>query len=286
MSARVNPWGLAACILGGAALLQASVGEMRLLSITLAACGLAVVIFGALATLDGLRSRDRLWLGLGFTLNGILLVLALFAPSVLNAYWGTDAPLARTDTSRQVLVAWDQPQQVLRLTAESADARTEALRQYDVLIRLASVKLGPPPEGPQSAATARSLRVHLQILNLGRDTRLGFAGFGNGPYRPVLTGVGGQTYPVVAQRRGQFAKGEVVFETSSRPGMLYVLPKERADVLLVFTAPLAPREALRLELPAAAWGRQGTCCLRIPELFDSAPVQPNSRKTAPAAPSR
>jgi hypothetical protein len=270
--ARVTLCCFLACALAGAALLQPLLEGVRAVTIALAVLGLAGVVICLLANFENPKPGNGIWLALGFLLNGTVLGVALLAPSLLNSSWEPGRPVDRSDPNWQMLVAWEQPQQVLRLTADGwADARTEAIRQDDLLVRVVSLKVGVAPGQEKSSAPGKNLLVHLQLVNLGHEKRIELEGFSSDKHRPGLSGEDGQSCSFLEQRTGRFADGAIVFETDARLGPMQVAPRARSDVLLIFAAPPGQRGPWRLELPALAWGRQGVCRIRIAEPFEYAP---------------
>src|SRR3954451_18487241 len=94
MRFRSFPWGALAFALAVLALFVASLTLQRSLTIALAGLGVIAAALG----LPGLSGRrDRPWLIVGGLLGGAVVLLALFAPSVLNTYWAMDVPMPETD---------------------------------------------------------------------------------------------------------------------------------------------------------------------------------------------
>src|SRR5436189_4334786 len=138
MRFRSLPWGTLAFALAVLALLVASLTLLRTLTIALASLGVIAAALG----LPGLSvRRDRPWLIVGGFLGGAVVLLALFAPGVLNTYWAMDVPVPETDPHQLVVTPRADPRGPgSPLTADTwANADKEAIRQDDLLIWVDSV---------------------------------------------------------------------------------------------------------------------------------------------------
>jgi hypothetical protein len=261
----ISPWGAAAFAVATLALLQASVLGLRWLTVGLAALGLLLLGQGIRATRNDRQSRDRVWFTVGGGLSGVVLLAALIVPGLLNSRWAIDSAVPQTDPDAQMLVPRARPlDEGRRLAAEDwAEAETEAIRQGDLIVRVESVEVGPLPE----KADVPYLLVHLRLANCKHGT-IAAEGFGNDKQPPVLTDDAGGSYPFLEGRPRRPASGAPVFAVSAPQGAT-LGPLERQDYLLVFAAPPSPLPALKLEVPASAWGRNGACKIRISRLFDA-----------------
>src|SRR5262249_44495132 len=90
----ISPWGLAALLMGGLGLFFAAVspwvGPLRLFTIPLSGVGLLLCLLGYLATMDGRKVKDVVWLFLGAIVSLGVLLVAIFWGQVLNMHWGAD----------------------------------------------------------------------------------------------------------------------------------------------------------------------------------------------------
>jgi len=267
----VSPWGAAAFVAATLALLQAQLLGLRLLTLGLAVLGLVLVGLGVQATQEDRETKDRVWFYLAGAMNGVILVLALFLPGVLNTWWGLDTPVPRANLNAQVLVPRDLPLDngTPLAATEAAEAATEGIRQEDVFVCVESVKVGPLP----GTKTPSYLLVHLRLATCRAGT-FRVEGFDQGERRPVLTDESGTSYPFQEQRRRREAQGAPVFEVLSGPLPLEVKAGRYLGLLLVFTAPPSGFGPLNLELPAAVWGRKGICKFHISQPF----VAPDPKK--------
>jgi hypothetical protein len=342
----VGPWGVVAFLLGTLALLLASLLAVRWLTMALSAAGVSVVAVGILLSPGARQTRDRIWLGLGGSLSGVVLVLTLVAPGVINPRWTMDFAVARPDPHKQVAYHRDWPRKGGRQLGPDdwVDAVKESVLQGEVLLRLDSMQREPlEDKGPTPY-----LLIHFRLASSGYIDTIKFEGFSNSGHKPLLTDESGRAYAFVEQRQRKPAAERFVFEAreiqvarlraavadlrrklAKRPRSaedtrqvkeaidavstcrndlwlplkLYrsppnevavgtpmrllklddlvelpadldevseypeVAPLTFLDHLLVFEAPPPEIQSLKLELPASAWGRNGTCKLRISEFF-------------------
>ncbi len=269
MSGWLSLWGLAALTLGGLGLLLAFLVGSRSLTLTLAALGGGAGLWGLFGTRQDLKTPDLVWLGLGGSLSGLVLCLALFSPGLLNGRWTREPALAiSTDPGQFVRVPRDQPRHKGKPLAaeESVDAGSEAIRLEDVVFRLESVTIGPLA----GRGVKDYVQVHCRIHNAGQGRIVNFQGFGTQMNQPVLTDVAGRFYPLLEYRPGtENGQGPPVFGDPSGPMMVPVLPNARRDSLLVFELPPSGGEEMHLAIPASAWGSQGTCRFRIAGAFEA-----------------
>jgi putative heme-binding domain-containing protein len=261
MLAKTSPWGPVAFALAVFGLLAASLGGDLRLSNALALLGLVVVGAGVAFTWRKRQLRDSVWLGVGGVMSGLVLNLIVFAPGLLNNNRVMDVAIPEGDPNRLVSVALDEPMgQGRQLAAdEGVDAAKEGIRQDDLFVRLDSVSAGRLPErGP-----ATYLLINFRLTQIRREGTNSFQGFADEKRRPVLTDNLGRSYAFLSHRPRK------PFTTK------FDMPLE-IDHVLAFTLPTADFESLKigslnLEVPAAAWGRQGTCRFHIKSIETEAP---------------
>src|SRR5581483_7609159 len=261
----VNPWGLAALALALAGLVQASLLGVRVLSIALAAGGLVLGIVGGVLSRGQRGPADRVWLALAQTASVLLLVVVLAAPGWLNRLWGVNATVPAPDLDAQEYVDRFWPKLKLRTPAAGdwADAQKEAIRQWDVVVRVDGCGPGAGPlRGPE-----KYLVIQLGLMNAGHREGVTFTGFAAEPNSPVVADESGQAYRLVEQRVATPAKGEPAAFGRWEGQPLALAEHKSVAVQLVFepSPPLAG--SFKLELPASAWGRHGACRFRIKEYF-------------------
>ncbi len=264
----ISPWGAASFSVATLALLQASTLGVRWLTIALAVIGGGLVGSGAWTLGETRKTRDKVWFWVSGSLSGVILLLAVFFPGVLNRWWAIDQSVRTVDPNEMVVIPWDKTG--LRdegdpITEVGANASSEGIRQDDVFIRLDCVKIDTLPD----KGTTPFLLVYFELMNLGNKGPVTFDGLSNENHRPVLTDDTNRSYAFVEQWQRQGRKVPVVFVPSARR-TLSLGAGSGQSFLMVFEAP-PDGIALKLEVPTSAWGRQGTCRFRISGLFD-APV--------------
>jgi len=259
----INVWGLAALLLGGMGLFFAAVSPwvapLRYLTIPLSGLGLLVCLLGFLATMDGRKTKDAVWLSLGLVISFGVLLGAIFWGRLWNMHWGSDfaVPLAFPDKQMQVsihnpTVGRDLPD------ADWIDASKAAYRKGDVYVKVVEVKIAEAPlqPPPKEKSDKKSLLISLKIANLGHLRMIPYAGQGSGKHPASLKDSQGKTLTAQAFPPGSNLIGQTK-QTVLRAN-------KQVEDLLVFELPDANVQHLDLELPAAAWGGTGTCKLRIP----------------------
>lgn len=160
------------------------------------------------------------------------------------------------------------------------DGSQDTARQGDVRVRISSVVIGGPRViqealGLPGRPRRDYLLVTIELENAGADRKLEHASWGgNGPTgsRATLTDSLGKTYRL-KRFRG--------VGTDGRPATAPIDPNERIEDPLVFDPPAGAAEFLLLRLPAAAFGRPGELCFKIPrEMIVTAGEQPEPQDPA------
>jgi hypothetical protein len=207
---------------------------------------------GLLATKETSQAKDRAWLTLSGGMCALLLLVTFFLPGTLNNYWALNVTVVEPERDQFIAVPRDDPKgDGKRLgTDDAADAATEVIRHDDLLLSVETVKAGQLPDKNRLAVGL----VHLQFANIGSGP-ITFKGFDNDKHRPALTDTSGRAYAFLEQRQRLRSSGDPVF--APRPGGVELHATESQGYLLVFELPLGGLKTLKLELPAAAWGRQG-----------------------------
>lgn len=245
----VNPYGAVAVALAALAVASASIVGVRMVTIVLVILGLLAVALGLVVGRAKRERKDGVWFALGGALNGVVLLLVLFLPGLLNTLWGLDVDADEPGPQQMVAVPRLQPAAAgKRLTADDwVDATKDAIRQDKVLVRVESVKGGSRGGGP-------CLQVHLQIVNNGNDV-LRIAPFGEHP--PVLTDGSGRSFAFLKPLKRLYSEGPPTFEDVVEQGFELKVDNTK-DYLLLFEMP-SRFDLLKLEVPASAWGHEGRC---------------------------
>jgi hypothetical protein len=252
----VHPWGGFAFFLAGVAWLLAAFALPRYVVLPLAGIGFLVSLAGLFTARERLRTSDLAWLGLGGGGNVLLLLLAAVLPSWLNNRWGRDFDVPEPDRNQQVLVSRDGKTVARDLSGTDwVEADKNAIRQgTDVLIRVESAVIDRLADKEQPA-----LLVTLHVGNVGQLHDLLYHGQAEGQYPATAHDSRRQELP----RRAPSPQAKKTGQMDT----ISLLPLHSAKDLLVFDAPWPGTEYVDLELPAAAWGREGTCKFRIPRTY-------------------
>lgn len=254
-------WAAAAFILAALALFQGAVIGIRAISISMAGLGVVLALIGYVVVALGARSRPGFsWLHAGAGSSALVLLATLFFPTLVNRRWAIDFAVPEPDPQAQVVVPRTAPltQGKPHKADEWPDATTEAVRQHEVVVRVDGVKT-------DVVNGRKALLVHVRIANSGRGEQVTFEGFDQVNHKPTLKDGAGASYALLEQKPRKYnAGGPIEFETRAWTPKAV---KPILDVQLVFAPPPAGSAPYKLELPASAWGREGTCRLLLPESF-------------------
>lgn len=255
LPAWINGWGAIAFFLASLGLLFAAFTFPRLVTISLAALAFLVSLAGVLPSIPEWKTKDGVWLLLGGGASALLLLLSLLRPGWLNSRWGMDFAVPEPDKNKQVLVSRDGKTIVRDLSGgEWVDADTNAIRQGDLFIRVESVVVDRVLEKDQPG-----LLITLQITNESQLHQVLYRGQASGESSAIVRDSRGKE---LQQRNpGPGAKKSLPIKTAS------ILPFHDLKDFLLFEPPWSGTGHLELELPAAAWGREGVCKFKIPQTF-------------------
>jgi hypothetical protein len=264
--------GLASFLLGSFAFLAAAVLHVSWVTFLLGLVGLALGVVGCLLSSAGPRRLILPIAGTAVSLPAVL--VAAFLPHWLGLapLWGSPKP---PDFTKDAAISLSGGGGLRRATGREivwVDASHDALVHGDVRLSVNKpVVVGPvnfvPVQGKQSPS-ARGLVIGLRITNAGVARNVNYSNWGDSPRPqgnlflgpqqdgPVLRDNQGKAYAVKAFGAGWVVKGKAA--AASIP------PGKTLDDVLVFEAPPANIEFLRLELPASAVGAEGRLHIEIP----------------------
>jgi hypothetical protein len=256
---RIDAGSVFALLVGSAAILIASLPSVAFLSKPLSVTALLIALAGSMA--PALWRRTALvW---PVVVSLLSLGALLFAGSWPEGRPPPAPPLVAIPLKEKGMVA-HQPIDA----SEWINAAEFAVKAYDLRVQLVSVRLGTvefEPQGKKSFSSEKYLVVQVRV---GYDG----AAFQPIPYEPwidladapskvapTLTDSANKSY---AQKTFS-SKQQVV----GRGGRSYLTPGRQVNEVLVYPLPMGRVEYLRLELPAAAFGRKGTIRFQIPWTF-------------------
>lgn len=265
------PWflfaGLLAIILGGAALTACSFSGLELAALGVAGLGL---ILGAMGFLVALQKQAP---GLYPLIGAVVSLVALgwaglsYLQKPVPEKPRTAAELAKTSVVPLGVSnpALSDARPVAAEKGETIDVTRGAVQQGDLRMSVTSVAVASAPlEGStkKKPPPDRCIVVGLRLSNVGVERRYPYTSWGEwgSPHAAKLVDKRGRNYPVKSFDASLWQiKGQVRNAVSIFPG------KSVNDVL-VFEGP-PPKTtlgSLTLELPASAFGGEGTLLLEIP----------------------
>jgi hypothetical protein len=224
----------------------------------------AALLAGILALVRAFRSgRSRLTFpSAGVAVSGAVAITALGCPGLLGPVYQSLKEQGATDPT--VIRRIPLPGRAATTGAEDpewADASRTALQQGQVNVQVEEVAVAPMRSAPVPNKESKRdlclvirLRIRQQPQTVMSSTnRRGDAAALKQRYPPTVADTTGKVYELLEVQVGDAAektRGVSAFGMSSR--------------VLVFEAPPAGVRALRLEVPAAAWGGRGAFRFRIP----------------------
>jgi hypothetical protein len=294
--------GAVGLLLGGCALLCASVSFLSGLVVPLSGLGLlagigAIVLVQKRSRSEEPGARDfpeALAPGSSFlaplrgglvlpisasAASGLILVVALFLPALLGPKYDRSRQRDAVRTNMRAIPLGSAPATPLPL--EWVDASRYALQQGDLRVQVANVTLEHPaaatkPKAKPTLEVALGgllVRLRVTLAETGGRANKSFDWQENREAKPfgtkansnpVLTGSAGTSY---AFRHCK------VFDSVGGKRRANLFPVKTADEVFTFETPPAGWESLRLEVPASAWGAAGVFRFTIPaSMLVSAPT--------------
>jgi hypothetical protein len=258
---RIDPLGLSALLLGGAALLSASAPSLCRWVMPLSGVGLLL----GLVALPLARGRSRLPFPItGTAAAGMVLLAALLFPTILGpVYLASRGVEAVAPNMIRVVPLVGSLHSATPGDPEWADASWAALHQGPMRVQVVSVSVHPlkaKSSPTKTIVTGEYLFIRLRIHRAeaaGEFAAKRAQKPGGNPeqLRPSLRDKTGRVYqPRDVQ--------EVAVVENQRKSALF--PVSFLDEVLVFEAPFNDVDYLRLEVPAEAWGGKGAFRFTIP----------------------
>jgi hypothetical protein len=254
--------GLAAFVLGSFAFLSAALLHLGVITFALGLVGLVAGLVGVLISRGNRRRLVLPAAGLAVCLAAVL--IAVFLPQWLGLgpLWGEPKPPDRSGDAVISLSGTSGFRRAAEGEALWVDASRDALHHGDVRLRVSSATVGPAAFEPihgRRPPGDRCLVIGLRITNAGIGRKINYTNGGDPASardRPILRDNQGKSYPEKVFGAGWVVKGRAT--TASIP------PGKTLDDLLVFEAPPASIDHLRLELPGSAFGADGQLRMEIP----------------------
>ncbi len=256
----IDFWGLGALALASLAVLAAVVLALRPATLALAVLGLVVLAVG-IARKPRRGGWAWLTVACGGALCSLVLIAVAAAPGLLNSVWTMDAQPTEPDPNVLLVVSRVDPREQGRPLQENevVDAATHYLQQDDLALRIESARIGHLPERGSSPL----LLINLYLVQSHPGRTITHDRYVPGKLVPVLTDDAGRSYAFLGER------------VRKPPTKFDVLLK--SDHYLIFEPPPADVQSLKLELPAAAWGRTGACRFHLTRI---------SREEPPTSPAK
>jgi hypothetical protein len=254
--------GIVALLLVSSALVMAQVPAASFLAIPLATLGLVVGLVGLVAAGEGTRAAYIVPACASTLAVGLILVL-WFGPTLLDIDPRRQAPPPAEDDPRMYEIPFDRPAARREIgEAEWVDAGKAYVQHHGVRVSVARTKLHRLLVAVQAVPTTNAagrnetgpprLVIRLRIVQVVAGAPVRYASWGNlraDAAAPKLVDNLGRKYRLVASP-GPSASQELA-------------PGRPVIDAIVFEAPLADVSFLKLELPASAYGQEGTIRLRI-----------------------
>jgi hypothetical protein len=248
----INVWGVLAFSLAALAMLFAALTLPRWLVLPLAGLGFLLGLIGAAVQLNEWKLKDGIWLALGGGGCGLLLLIGLSRPDWLSGRWGRDFVVPASDSGNLLMVSRSNAAESKEMRSDDrADAAMYAIRHGDLLVRLERAEVQQPTNNEPPI-----LLIALHVENAGQVHIITYHGQGSGKYPAVVRDSRGKELPrrdlgTEAEKRGQIPT-------------VTILPAHEINDLIAVEAPWPGTAHVHVDLPSAAWGREGVCQFTIP----------------------
>lgn len=276
---RFHPLAMASLFLAALALIIAPWPGVRYLTIPCALLGLAGAIL-LVRHFQGLSIKDRTWSIVAGIANLLVLAVALIWPHWLGMIWLGTVPMPGEDSPQALRVSMAGERGQPLAEGEWADASQEAVRQRGVQVRVLGVTQGKTKIGPGKDKITKQgwLQIRLSVRNLSIDRRLVYQSWSQASGEPAAAAQlrADTSLPLRPWESELFLEGQTA-QANLAPG-------QGLEDLLFFDPPPAEATSLFLELPASAWGGEGTLRFAIPRTMirhDPQPLRIMAKKKQP-----
>jgi hypothetical protein len=255
---RLHPLGVAACLCAGVALLVAALPAVAFLTRPVAGVGMLLGI-AAIAAVSGTRPARQVFPVIGAVVSGLVLLVALFAPSLLGPQY--EASRQKSDYNPETVRVIP-----LQLTSKDrldydgyVDAGRAVFQQGHIRVQVTAAVVGPVQvvDSKKRFTKQPYLAIGVRVQHLGNGPQVRFIHWDTNGERNVPAATASvEGRPLSLANTGSDVPVGVAFGVD-------LFPSKSVNDLLVFEAPTTAGP-VRLELPAEAWGGKGTFKFQIP----------------------
>src|SRR5262245_9473137 len=253
----MNPLGAVGLGLCALALLVAAIGRISFLVPLLAA---AAIVVGLLALRRARREhRPQVMPATAASLGTVLFLFAIAVPAALGPSYESARDSAPIVPDVQVLPHPKFAQDPDLIQSGWVDASKAGQQQGRVRVEVTDVWIELPPKGAKTGASELSVRIRLQRSKTGAEMAAGSFStplMWDERVQATLLDSMDSRYTQKPTPPGR--------PRAAGPSSAATVTVDVSHELLVFDAPAAPAQGLRLELPASAWGGTGTLKFSIP----------------------
>ncbi|MCS6977043.1 MAG: hypothetical protein NZM31_08575 [Gemmatales bacterium] len=260
---RMNNPAVLGLFFGAAALLTASLPGVHVASIPLAGIGLLFALLGILYAIG--RERGMVVAVLAAALNGLMLILMIVAPWLLNMQLAFEGNGEESDLPKLASSPTTGRGEARTLDeSEWVDATSTAIHRQDVWVKVQSARIervGFEVQGRRQLSDRPYLVIRIQLANVGVERPVEYKSWrqfqsGSGSERVTLRDSSGRTLGAAGLPSGTQLVGAV------REARIF--PDKSHDDFLVFEPPGNDFQFLDLQLPGQAVGVEGDFRFRIP----------------------
>jgi hypothetical protein len=252
-----------AFLAGSLALLAFSIPGMDLLTIPLAGVGTLLGLVAVMIAANEDRGRLLAYTGAG--VSAATLIVAWIFPQLIDPTRDRRVALPPVDLHKKVAIPFSgQGTEVKDLKEQDwADADKGVVEFGEVWLRLTSVNLEQVEhrlDGKSAFTNDKLLVIRVQLANNGVTRKIDYQSWADTTDGPAIH------TPILKDSTGREYRQKPLGPAGAVPGQIrqgFMFPSKWVDDVLIFETP-SRFDYLRLELPAAAFGGNGTVRLQIP----------------------